>query len=225
MVERILKHDPETIRTTVSERYFPKRDPESGGCIYFFGFGLTKSPHTIAHEFGHTAIFDLLMERSAPWLRLVQAAEIGEDSLAQGILEQHPTLFARLSANAARRIIGAALRNNTRAVELLLAYGWPSDAALENNQTALHFAAWHGNIAMARALLNRNAPVNIVETQHGGSPLGWALHGSLHSWERDRGDYPGVTMALLAAGAHIPKPEHPLEATEEVLEIIQQHAP
>jgi ankyrin repeat protein len=225
LVERILNHDPETTRTTVSERYFPKRDPRSGGCIYIFGFGFTRSPHMIAHQFGHTAVFDLLMQRSAPWLRLVQAAEVGDDSLAQRILEQHPALFTRLSANAARRIVGVALRNNTRAVELLLSYGWPSNAALENNQTALHYAAWHGNLTMARALLNHDAPVNVFETEHGGSPLAWALHGSLHSWERDKGDYPGVTLALLAVGANIPKPERPLEASEEVLEIIQQHNP
>ena len=225
LVERILNDDPETVRTTVSERYFPKREPRSGGSIYFFGFGMTKSPHAIAHQFGHSGVFQLLMQRSAPWLRLVQAAEIGDEALAQGIVEQHPSIFTRLTSNAARRIIGAAVRNNTRAVELLLGYGWPSNATLDNNQTALHFAAWHGNHAMVRALLDRNAAVNVFEAEHGGSPLAWALHGSLHSWERDKGDYPGVTKALLAAGAQIPTPERPLEATEEVLEIIRQHTP
>jgi ankyrin repeat protein len=216
VVERILNDDPENIRTTVSERHFPKRDPRSGGIIYLYGFGVTKSPHMIAHQFGHTAVFDFLMQRSAPWLRLVQAVEIGDESLAQQILQQHPALFTRLSANAARRIVGVAVRNNTRAVELLLGYGWPSDTALENNQTVLHYASWHGNLAMVRALLDCNAPVNIFETEHGGTPLAWALHGSLHSWERNKGDY---------AGANIPKPERPLEATEDVLEIIRQHTP
>jgi ankyrin repeat protein len=224
LVERILNDDPETVRTTVSERYFPKRDPKSGGCIYFFGFGPTKSPHVIAHQFGHTAVFELLMQRSAPWLRLVQAAEVADEPFVQQILEQHPSLFTRLTPNAARRIIGAALRNNTRAVELLLVSGWPSNATLDNNQTALHYAAWHGNLAMVRALLAHDAPINIFENEHGGSPLAWALHGSLNSWERANGDYPGVTRALLAAGAAVPKPERPLEATAEVLAIIEQHS-
>jgi len=225
LVERLLNHDPETIRTTVSERYFPKRDPRSGGSIYFYGFGVSRSPHMIAHQFGHTPVFELLMQRSAPWLRLVQAAEIGDQPGVEQILLQHPTLFARLSANAARRIVGTAVRNNTRAVELLLNLGWPVAATLENNQTALHYAAWHGNLAMVRSLLAHQAPVNIFEAEHGGSPLAWALHGSLHSWERDKGDYAGVTQALLAAGAEIPKPDRPLEATEDVLEIIRQQAP
>jgi ankyrin repeat protein len=222
LVERILNDDPETIRFTVGERNFPKTNPRSGGSIYFFGFGFTKSPHMIAHQFGHSAVFDLLMQRSPIWLRLVQAAEIGDESLANQVVSQHPTLFSRLSANAARRIVGVALRNNTRALELLLGYGWPSTAVLDNNQTALHYACWHGNLAATQALLRHNATVNIFEKEHGGSPLAWALHGSLHSWEREKGDYPGVVKVLLAAGAEIPKPDGPLEATEEVLEIIRQ---
>lgn len=223
LVERILNNNPETVRTTVSDRYFPKQDPKSGGVIYTYGFGPTKSPHLLAHQFGHTAVFDLLMQRSAPSLRLAQAAEIGDESLLRQTLQQHPSALTGLHPEAARRIIGAALRNNTRAVQLLLEHGWPSNPTLDNNQTALHYASWHGNLAMVQALLRSNAPINIFETEHGGSPLGWALHGSLNSWHRDKGDYPGVVRALLAAGAPIPKSEHPLEATEEVLHILRRH--
>jgi len=223
LVESILNDDPETIRTAVTERYFPKQDPKSGGCIYIYGFGWTKTPHMVAMEFGHKAVFELLMQRSPGWLRLLQAAELGDEAMFQQVLQKHPTLFVRLTANASRRLIGTALRNNDRAVKLLVEAGWPVNAAMENNQTALHFAAWHGNLPMVRALLDHNALVSVVETEHGGTPLAWALHGSLHSWHRHRGDYPGVAHALLAAGAAIPRPERPLEATDEVLEIIKGH--
>lgn len=223
LVESILNDDPDTVRATISERHFPKRDPRSGGSIYIYGFGITKSPHIIAKQFGHTKVFDLLMQRSAPWLRLLNAAESGDEPLARQIVERHPALFARLGRNALR-IVGAAVRNNTRALELLLSYGWPCDVALDNNQTPLHYAAWHGNLDMVRALLNRNVPVNIFESEHGGSPLAWALHGSLHSWARDKGDYVSVTKALLDAGAEIPKPDRPLEAADDVLELLSQRA-
>jgi hypothetical protein len=224
LVERILNHDPETTRTTVSERYFPKHDPRSGGSIYIYGFGWTKSPHMIAHHFEHPEVFALLMQRSPAWLRLINAAEVGDEDYFQRIIADHPQLFQKLSTNAARRIIGVALRNNTRAVHQLLSAGWPSGAAMENCQTALHFAAWQGNLEVVRDLIAHNAPINVFEAEHGGSPLDWALHGSLHSWEREKGDYPGVTRALLAAGADMPKPASPLEATDEVLAIIEQHA-
>lgn len=223
LVESILNDDPETIRTTVTEKYFPKQNPRSGGSIYIYGFGWTKTPHMVAMEFGHKAVFDLLMQRSPGWLRLLQAAELGDETMFQQLLQKHPTLFARLTANASRRLIGTVIRNNDRAVKLLVQAGWPVNAAMDNHQTALHFAAWHGNLAMVRALLDHDALVNVFEDEHGGTPLAWALHGSLHSWHRDRGDYPGVALALLSAGATIPQPERPLEATDEVLDIIRDH--
>ena len=224
LVERILNHDPETIRTTVTERWFPKQNPRSGGTIYIYGFGWTKSPHMLAHQFEHPEVFSLLMQRSAPWLRLLNAAEIGDAASFQRILAEHPQLFQKLSTNAARRLIGVAVRNNTTALHVLLGAGWPANPVMDTGQTALHFAAWHGNVEMVRDLIAHNAPINVFETEHGGNALAWALAGSQKSWHRDKGDYPAVARDLLAAGAEIPRPEKPLEATEELLEIIQQHA-
>jgi ankyrin repeat protein len=201
LTERILNHDPDTVRITVSERSFPKRNPESGGSIYIYGFGLSKSPHMIAHEFGHRAVFDLLMQRSPTWLRLSHAAEIGDEALGEQILQQHPTLIARLSPMAARRIVGAAARNNTRAVKFLVEHGWPVNPALDNNQTALHFAAFNGNLPTVELLLAHKAEVNPIEKEHGGTPLDWAHYASRQGWQSETADYPGVISALLDAGA------------------------
>lgn len=223
LVEKLLNDDPEIVRTTVTDRYFPKQNPRSGGSIYIYGFGFTKTAHMIAVEFGHTDVFELLMQRSPGWLRLLQAAELGNEELFRHFLQKHPTLFARLNANVSRRLIGTAVRNNDRAVKLLADAGWPVNVAMDNKQTPLHFAAWHGNLAMVRTLLAHDAAVNVFESEHGGSPLAWALHGSLHSWHRDSGDYAGVALALLEAGASLAKSERPLEGTEDVLEIIRQH--
>jgi ankyrin repeat protein len=224
LVESILNDDPETIRTTATDRYFPRQNPKSGGTIYVYGFGLTKTAHMLAHELGHAAVFDLLMQRSPAWLRLIHAAELGDESLTRQILQKHPALFTRLTANASRRLIGTAIRNNDRAVTLLLEAGWPANPMMDNHQTALHYAAWHGNLPMVQALLQHNAPIDITETEHGGTPLDWALYGSLHGWHRDKGDYPGTARALLAAGAALPQQETPLKAAEDVLEVLR-HAP
>ena len=223
-VRQIVDHNPDTVRIQVGEMAFPKEDPRAGGSIYFYGFGWGRTPHMVAHRFGHMEILEYLMVRSSPWLRLAQACEIHDEALAAEILAAHPRLIQSISPMAARRIVGATTRNNTRAVEMLVAAGWPVAVLNDNNQTPLHYAAWHGNLTLVTALLARNAPVHVLETQYGGSPLGWALHGSLHSWERNKGDYPGVVRALLAAGADIPKPlARPLQATEELLGILREH--
>ena len=218
----ILDDDPDASRMTVSERYFPKEDPKSGGSIYIFSFGWTRTPHMVAHQFEHAEVFDLLMLRSPVWLRLINAAEVGDEAGFQRILAGHPQVMQKLSLNS-RRLIGVATRNNARAMHLLLGAGWPANPAMETGQTALHFAAFHGNAEMVRDLLGHGAEVNVFEGEHGGSPLGWTLYGSVHGWFRDGGDYPAVAKMLLAAGATVPESEQPLTGTEEVLEVVREH--
>lgn len=223
LVERLLNDDPDNAKVTASEKYFPKRDPRAGGCIYLYGFGITQTPHGLARQFGHQDVFELLMQRSAPWLRLVQAAETGDEAMVRAVMEKHPGVVKRLPGNAALRIVSTAIRNNTRAVELLLANGWPATPALpDKGQTALHYAAWHGNATLVRTLLAHGSDVNLQETEHGGNPLGWALHGSLNSWERRKGDYPGAVRALLDAGAVLPEPQRQWACTDEVRSILTE---
>jgi ankyrin repeat protein len=224
LVTRMLDSDPDAVKTQVSKKYFPKKNPCAGGCIYFFGFGGGNAPHRIAHEFGHKEVLALLMERSAPWLQLAQACEIGDGALARRIVADHPDVIAKLKGRAAARIVGAASRNNARAVELMLEAGWPVAVANDLNQTPLHYAAWFGNGRLAKELIERGAMVNVFENEYGGSPLAWALHGSLHCWARAKGDYPAVTRVLLAAGAQLPQVDGPLQAAEDVLLVLGEQA-
>jgi hypothetical protein len=53
---------------------------------------------------------------------------------------------------------------------------------------------------MVAVLLERGAEVNVVETEVGATPLGWAEHGS-QNCQNPLGDYAGVMGLLRAAGA------------------------
>jgi ankyrin repeat protein len=223
LVRQHLDEDPDSVRINVSERDFPKRNPQSGGCIYIFGFGWTKTAHMLAHQFGHEEVFRLLMQRSGLGLRFAVACEVGDETLAQSLVAKHPDLIAKQPPRAYRRIIGAAVRNNGRAVGMMLAAGWPANVQGEHDQTPLHWAAFHGNVEMVRELLLHHALLDAEEQQFKGTPLGWALHGSEHGWRRDAGDYPHTVEALLLAGAKVPRPVEELEAPEEVLEVIRRH--
>jgi ankyrin repeat protein len=214
-LERVRWHldeDPASVRIGVSEKDFPKQDPRSGGSIYIFGFGWTKTAHMLAHKFGHEDVFRLLMQRSSLGLRFAIACEVGDDELARNLLAKHPGLIEGQRLESYRRIIGAALRNNTHAVDMMLSAGWPADARGKYDQTALHWAAFHGNVKMAQALINHRAPLEVEEQQFKGTPLSWALYGSEHGWHRDAGDYPGTIDVLLSAGAKGPVPMDDLES-------------
>jgi ankyrin repeat protein len=223
LVRQHLDEDPDSVRINVSERDFPKQNPDSGGCIYIFGFGWTKTAHMLAHQFGHEEVFKLLMQRSGLGLRFAVACEVGDEALAKSLVAKHPDLIAKQPARAFRRIIGAAVRNNARAVGMMLAAGWPANVQGEHDQTPLHWAAFHGNVEMVRELLLHHALLDAEEQQFKGTPLGWALHGSEHGWRRESGDYPQTVEALLSAGAKVPRPVEEIEAPEEVLEVIRRH--
>ena len=106
----------------------------------------------------------------------------------------------------------------------MLAAGWPVDSRGPDQVTALHWAGFHGNPAMIREILRYHPPLEAPDRNHGGTPLGWAIYGSVHGWHRESGDYAGATEALLEAGAEAPKVTPDLQASDPVRAVLQRHA-
>ena len=221
LVRKQLDEDPRSIEMTVSAEYFPMRDPRAGGTIYIWTLGGNKSAHAIAHEFGHQAVFHLLMDRSPHELAVAAACEIGDETMVRTLLNTQPVEANRLSPRLRKRIVEAAEWCDTKAARLLLSSGWPVDPVGKHGGTALHFAAWHGNADLARAILTRLPPLEARDRDFNMTPLGWAFHGSLHGSNRDRGDYAGTVEALLSAGAALPAMEVTAEqASEAVRDVV-----
>jgi ankyrin repeat protein len=222
LVRRHLEGDPSSIGMTVSDRWFPKRDPRAGGSIYIWTLGQAKLPHSIAREFGHEHIVQLLMEHSPAALKLAAACELGEEPLAAELAWQYPEIARMLSDDLARRLPDAAKNENVTAVRLLLGAGWPVDAHGDEGATALHWACWNGNLPMVREILRRRPSLDAKDPTHGGTPLGWATYGSTHGWRCRTGDYAGVVSALLDAGAAMPpRVEDDPDVSEAVREVIR----
>jgi hypothetical protein len=76
---------------------------------------------------------------------------------------------------------------------------------------------------MVREILKYHPPVDLRGDAHDMTALGWALHGSLHSWHRQTGDHAAVVESLLQAGARPPEPTPELEASAPVLEALRRH--
>lgn len=224
LVRRHLDRDPACIRTSVSETYFPMRDERAGGTIYIWTLGKHKTAHLVAREFGHEEVFSLLMERSPEALKLELACELGDETTFRALLKARPDIARTLSDEEKSKLPVAAENNNTAAVRLMLEAGWPADALSQSGITALHWAAWQGNLEMTRQLLRRTPPLELRDGTHNGTALGWAVHGSLNFWHRDKGDYPGVVTALLEAGARAPEVTDALEASAPVLNVLTLRA-
>ena len=224
LVRRHLDENPECVRMSVSEQWFPKRDPRSGGCIYIWTLGGHKTAHVVAREFGHEEVLRLLVERSPEELLLGLACELGDETQFRTLLAKRPDLSRTLTGDDKRKLVSAAESRNTNAVRLMLAAGWPLDARGQSGGTALHWASWHGNLEMVREILRYHPPVDVRGDDYDMPPLGWALHGSENSWHRDTGDYVGVVEALLQAGAKAPPLTRDMKVSAAIMEVLRRYA-
>jgi hypothetical protein len=223
LVRRHLDSDPESIRTRVDEQYFPKQSEWSEGTIYIEIFGRNRTAHLVARDFNHEEVFRLLMDRSPEDVKLSQAFELGDESIFGAMLAAHPNLVANLSDRDRRQLPDAAQNNNTAAVRLMLAAGWPVEATGEMGLTTLQWASWHGNAEMVKEILRYHPQIDRKDRTHEVSALGSALHGSENSWHRDTGDYAATVQTLLDAGAKAPKVTDDLEASEAAREVLARH--
>jgi len=220
LVRRLLDSDPERIRMSVSEEWFPKKDQRAGGTIYIWMLGANRTAHMVAREFGHEEIFQLLVERTPEDLKLALACEIGDESAFQDYMARNPDVTKALSDVDRRKLPKAAQSNNTKAVRLLLEAGWPVDTPGEMGATALHWAGFNGNAEMMRDLLRFHPDLELKSQEYPGTALSWAVYASGNGWHRDTGDFVGTVRALLDAGAALPNDPEALEPSDAVLEVL-----
>jgi len=222
LARRHLEADPRCIELRVSDEFFPKSNPRSGGTIYQWTLGWHVSPFDVARQFGHRNVLELLMERSPVEVRLLDACWSGDVSAMESILSEHTGLVAGLTREHRRQIAHAARNNHTAAVRTMLMAGFPVDAQGQHHGTPLHWAAFHGNAEMARELLRRNPPLEAKDSDFQATPLGWAIHGSVHGWYAGTGDYPATVALLLEGGARLP--EQSTGGSAAVRAVIEAHA-
>lgn len=217
LARRHLDADPTCIRTRVSEEFFPMIGGRNGGTIYQWTLGWYVTAHAVARERGHTDMLELLDERTPTDLRLIEACWSGDDGAARAILAERPGIIEHLSAADRRHVAHAARNDETAAVRLMLECGWPVDATGQHEGTPLHWAAFHGNAAMVEAVLAHDPPLEARDADFAGTPMSWALHGSLHGWKSSTGDYAATVEALLRAGAAPPADPGGSAAAQDVL--------
>jgi len=220
LVRQHLEHDPNCIRMSVSAEWFPKRNPRAGGPIYLWTLGGGRTAHTVAREFGHEDVFDLLMKHTPEDLKLALACELGDEKVFREFLAKNPNMAANLSLADQKKLPDAAQHNNAKAVRLMLEAGWPVDTPGECGATALHWAGFNGNAGMAREILQFHPQLEFKSKEYPGTALSWAVFASGNAWRSETGDFVGMIRALLEAGASIPPNVEDLEPSDAVLEML-----
>lgn len=220
LVRRHLDADPNSIRMSVSWDWFPKQNPQAGGTIYIWMLGWHRTAHTVARDFGHEKVFDLLMERTPEDLKFALACELGDETVFRAFIEKNPRAVETISEADLCKLPNAAQNNNVPAVRLMLEAGWPVNTRGDAGATALHWAGFHGNAEMARAILQFHPDLELKSIEYAGPALSWALYGSGNGWHRDTGDYVGTVRALLDAGAVLPDNAEKWEPSDAVLEVL-----
>ena len=219
LIRKHLEADPDCIRMRVNDECFPRANHRSGGTIYQWTLGWHLSAHDVAKQFGHEEVFRLLMERSPSDVKLLAACWVGDEKAVTDLLGAHPSVATSLLEAYRRHPADAARNNNLSAVRLMLAAGLPVDARGQHGATPLHWAAFHGNVEMARAILRYSPPLEQTDRDFNSTPLGWAIHGSENGWYQKTGNYAATAQVLLETGT---KPPKKLGGTLAVREVLQR---
>lgn len=212
----LLEHgaDPNVTSTACEETPLHKviacgRRPEvvemllSHGAAVNLPRGDGKTPYLLALHSGNSEAEELLRRFGADTAgatsldRLLGAVMRGDETETRRWLAEQPALLAGLMQELPAL---AAELGKLDAIRVLAGLGF--DLAVEHHWagTALHHAAWIGDVALTRLLLELGAPVNVRDREFGSSPLGWAAHGSAHCRSADD-DYKEVVKLLIEAGA------------------------
>lgn len=219
VVRMTLDRDPESIRMRVSDEYFTMVGGKTGGTIYQWTLGWYVSAHQVARKFGHGEVLQMLLAKSPPDVLLIDACWSDDAESVRALLDRDPAIAGTLRDEDRRQIAHAAHNNQTKSVRLFLEAGLPISATSQHQATALHWAAFHGNLAMMRTLLSYGPSLERKDADFHATPLGWAVYGSENGWNAATGDYAGCVEALIDAGARAPDA---LAGSPEVREILRR---
>ena len=127
---------------------------------------------------------------------MIAACWLGDAALAHSLRTANLNIVNHYICADRHQVAFAARANETTVVRLMLECGLSMGTGTQHRATPRHWAAFHGNIEMARALLHHGANLELKDADFDCTPLAWAIHGYLHGWNSDKGDYFGTVSVL-----------------------------
>jgi ankyrin repeat protein len=182
-----------------------------------------RTPYAVAELNGNREVAAWLLAHGAPHElsdvdRLVSACSRGDRQGATAMLGAHPDLRRAIGPEHYAAFYRAAERNDTAALEAMLACGFDPNRGDESiGKTALHAAAMEGWPDAVRLLLAHGASVTVRDREFKAQPLIWAAEGSRTN--RPNRDHAAVGRLLLDAGSPVDWQQGD-EPSEGLVEIV-----
>ena len=171
-----------------------------GASLEGHGSGQWTSPLMTALAFGYLNAAEALARRGARVDNLAAAAGLGRLADARQMLNTAD------SETRHRALALAAQHGHVDIVRLLLDVGEdPNRYNPEGNHchsTPLHQAVWSGHETVVRLLVERGARLDLKDTIHQGTPLGWAMYGGRTEIEKYLRAHGAKTAAELGESTH-----------------------
>ncbi len=166
----IVKNQPSALATLLALGANPEIEDQAG---------LTPLDQAALH--GRRGMAEALLQAGAK-LRLPAAVALDRDADLQRLLAESPETL-RPGGRWDRLIIRASERGSARTIETLIGAGasvhvrddYRTAVDSTHGYTALHAAAFHGNVEAARVLLAHGANPSDRDDKYWGSPAGWAF--------------------------------------------------
>jgi ankyrin repeat protein len=166
-----------------------------------------RTPYAVAELNGNREVAAWLLAHGAPAAisdvdRLVSACSHGDRAAAMALLAASPDLRSQIGPEHYAAFYGAAERNDTKALEVMLDCGFDPNRGDESiGKTVLHAAAMEGWPEAVQLLLARGASVTVRDREFKAQPLIWAAEGS--RTDRSDRDHARVGRLLLDAGSPV----------------------
>lgn len=145
------------------------------------GFRDGRTPFEAAMRSGNREIADYLVAHGArrveldPGAAFAAACVRGDREGTRALLAKHPGLLEALGESKRTELVHAAVEaRRPDGLRLMAELGFNLSGLSRN--TALHQAAWAGDVELVELLLELGADPNVREPTYDATPLGWAEH-------------------------------------------------
>jgi hypothetical protein len=183
------------------------------------------TPYALAVRLGRVELAAVLRRHGASDAELTQADKFlgacaaGDIDAARAVAASNPRMFEELTAHDHEVFTDAAQHGRMDAIRTMLAAGFKPEWLNPSGATELHAACFSGRLEVVKLLLEHRPPLEIRDNEFKGTPLDWAIAGTVKvPWGNPNGDYVSVVEALLAAGARPPDTPRGRADVQAVLE-------